>query len=74
MIDKVKNILSDKLGLDINTIKDDTSIIDDLGADSLDVVEIIMEIEDQFGITVPDDDVTTLKTVRDISDYVDSKM
>jgi len=74
MIDKVKDILSKQLRIEIDTIEDSTNIMDDLGADSLDVVEVLMAIEEHFGISVPDEDVTTLKTVRDIADYIDAKM
>ena len=74
MIDKVKDILSKQLRIDIDTIDDNTNIMDDLGADSLDVVEVLMAIEEHFGISVPDEDVTGLKTVRDIADYVESKL
>lgn len=74
MIDKVKDILSKQLRVDIDTIEDDTNIMDDLGADSLDVVEVLMAIEEHFGISVPDEDVATLKTVRDIADYVEANM
>ena len=74
MIDKVKDILSKQLRIDIDTIDDNTNIMDDLGADSLDVVEVLMAIEEHFGISVPDEDVTGLKTVHDIADYVESKL
>lgn len=74
MIDKVKDILSKQLRIEIDIIEDDTNVMDDLGADSLDVVEVLMAIEEHFGISVPDEDVASLKTVRDIADYVEAKM
>ena len=72
MIDKIKQLLAKQLQLDPATIEDDASILDDLGADSLEVVEMLMTLEEQFGITVPDEDVTSLKTVRNVADYIES--
>lgn len=74
MTEKIKDILSKQLRIEVDTIDDNTNIMDDLGADSLDVVEVLMAIEEQFGISVPDEDVASLKTVRDIADYVEAKM
>ncbi|MHC1695946.1 MAG: acyl carrier protein [Eubacteriales bacterium] len=71
MIEKVKDILAKQLRIEVDTIEDDTNIMEDLGADSLDIVELLMAIEENFGITVPDEDVSTLKTVRDIAEYVE---
>ena len=74
MIDKIKDILSKQLRMELDTIEDDANIMEDLGADSLDVVDMVMSIEEQFGISVPDADVGTLKTVRDVADYVERNM
>lgn len=71
MIEKVKDILAKQLRIEVDTIEDDTNIMEDLGADSLDIVELLMAIEENFGITVPDEDVSSLKTVRDIAEYVE---
>ena len=71
MIDTVKELLGKQLRLDPATIEDDASILDDLGADSLEVVEMLMTIEDKFGIIVPDEDVPLLKTVRGVADYLE---
>ncbi|MBP5288469.1 MAG: acyl carrier protein [Clostridia bacterium] len=70
MIETVKELLSKQLNIDVNSIDDDASILDDLGADSLEVVEMLMTIEDKFGIIVPDEDVPELKTVRSVAEYL----
>jgi acyl carrier protein len=72
-IDKVKSILSERLDVGTDEIHDGTSIQDDLGADSLDIVDIIMDVEEQFDITVPEEDIPGLKTVEDIVKYIDKK-
>lgn len=72
MIEKVKDLLAKQLRLDVNTIEDDANILDDLGADSLEVVEMLMTLESEFGIIVPDDDVMELKTVRAVAEYIES--
>ena len=72
MIEKVKDLLAKQLRLDVNTIEDDANILDDLGADSLEVVEMLMTLESEFGILVPDEDVMGLKTVRAVAEYIES--
>jgi acyl carrier protein len=72
-IDKVKSILAERLDTALDEIHESTSIQDDLGADSLDIVDIVMDIEEQFDIQVPEEDIPGLKTVEDIVKYVDSK-
>ena len=72
MIEKVKDLLAKQLRLDVNTIEDDANILDDLGADSLEVVEMLMTMESEFGIVVPDEDVMELKTVRSVAEYIES--
>ena len=72
MIEKVKDLLAKQLRLDVNTIEDDANILDDLGADSLEVVEMLMTLESEFGILVPDEDVMELKTVRSVAEYIAS--
>ncbi|MDR0944337.1 MAG: acyl carrier protein [Ruminococcus sp.] len=72
-IDKVKAILSERLDTPTDEILDSSSVQDDLGADSLDIVDIIMDVEESFDIQVPEEDIPTLKTVEDIAKYVDSK-
>jgi len=72
MFEQIVDIISKQLSKDAGEISLETNIMEDLGADSLDVVELLMAIEDNFGVTVPDEDVPTLKTVRDIVGYVES--
>lgn len=72
MLEKIKELLAKKLRIDIDTIADDSNIIEDLGADSLDVVEMLMAIEDDLGVIISDDDAVRLKTVRDVADYIEA--
>ena len=70
--DKVKDIVLDKLGTEENKITEAASFMDDLGADSLDTVELIMEVEEEFGIEIPDEEAEKLATVGDAVKYIDS--
>ena len=72
MLEKIKELLAKQLRIDINTIEDDANIIEDLGAESLDVVEMLMAIEDNLGVIISDDDAVKLKTVRDVADYIEA--
>ena len=72
MFEEIKKILSDELGIDEDTITLDSKIVDDLGADSLDVVELIMALEDAYGIEVSDDKAQKLHTVNDIIKYIET--
>ena len=74
MYDKVVEIIARQLQIDTDMIDEHTKIMEDLGADSLDVVEMLMAMEDSFGITVPDEDIEELVTVSDIVEYVESNM
>ena len=71
VFEKVVSILSDQLEIDETTITPDTLIVDDLGADSLDVVDLVMSIEDEFEIEVPDEAIEEIKTVNDIVKFVE---
>ncbi|MBL6705975.1 MAG: acyl carrier protein [Planctomycetaceae bacterium] len=71
--EKVRGIVSEQLGVPIEEVKAESSFVDDLKADSLDVVELVMEFEDEFGITIPDDDYDKIKTVGDAITYIDEK-
>ena len=62
-----------RLKVDVSEITPDTDILDDLGADSLDVVEILMSIEDTYGITIPDDEVQNLRTINLLTNYIEAK-
>ena len=71
MFEKVKSVLAQQFELDPESITMDTNLIDDLGADSLDVVELIMPLEDEFGIAISDNDAAQLYTVGRIVDYLE---
>jgi acyl carrier protein len=71
--EKVIGIVSEQLGVPKDEVTRESSFVDDLKADSLDVVELVMEFEDEFGITIPDDDYDKIKTVGDAITYIDSK-
>ena len=71
IFENVRDALAQQFEVDPETITMDTSIIDDLGADSLDVVELIMSLEDIFGISITDEDAAQLNTVRKIVDYLE---
>ena len=70
--DKVKEALSKQFELDPDSITMETNLIDDLGADSLDVVELIMALEDEFGLSISDEDAAQLYTVGRIVDYLEN--
>ena len=70
--DKVKDVIVDKLGVEEEAIKPEAHFVNDLGADSLDTVELIMEFEEEFGIEIPDDDAEKITTVQAAIDYLDS--
>ena len=72
VLEKVKMILADQLEVEEDTINADTDIQDDLGADSLDVVDLIMSLEDEFEIEVPDEDIEKLRTVGALVSYIES--
>ena len=71
IFENVRDALAQQFEVDPETITMDTSLIDDLGADSLDVVELVMSIEDAFGITIEDEKAAELTTVRQVVDYLE---
>ena len=73
MLDKIKSIVVDQLGVDEDQVREDASFVDDLGADSLDTVELIMALEEEFDIEIPDEDAQKIKTVKDVIEYIESK-
>lgn len=74
IFDKVRDIIVDQLDADENDVTMDASIIDDLGADSLDVVDLIMSFEEEFDVEIPDEDVENIKTVGDIVKYIEAEV
>ena len=70
-LDKVKDVIIDKLGVDEESIKPEAHFVNDLGADSLDTVELIMEFEEEFGIEIPDDDAENITTVGSAVEYIE---
>ncbi len=73
-VEKFKEIIVDRLGVDPNEITDDASFIDDLGADSLDTVELVMAFEEEFDIEIPDEDAEKLTSVGSAKEYLESKL
>ena len=70
---KVKEVIVEQLGVDPERVKPEASFIDDLGADSLDIVELVMAMEESFDMEIPDEEAENLKTVQDVTDYLNSK-
>lgn len=73
MKDKIKEIVSEILDVEVENIADDALILDDLGADSIAVMEIVMELEGEYDVEVPTEDILNLKTVNDIFAYIEAK-
>ena len=71
--DKVISIVSEQLSVDADEVTEASNFVDDLKADSLDVVELVMEFEDEFEITIPDDDYEKIRTVGDAINYIEEK-
>jgi acyl carrier protein len=71
--DKVKSIIVEQLGVDEEEVTPDASFVDDLGADSLDTVELVMAFEEEFGIEIPDEDAEKILTVGKALDYIKEK-
>lgn len=70
IFEKVKTVIVEQLGIDEENVKMDSSFLDDLGADSLDIVEFIMALEEEFGLEIPDEDVEKIVTVKDVVEYI----
>lgn len=70
MFERIQSIVADKLSIDEESVKMESSFIDDLNADSLDIVELIMALEDELDMEIPDEDVENFKTVGDVVNYV----
>jgi len=74
ILEKVRRMIAEKLGIDLDDVKEDANIIEDLGADSLDLVDIVMYVEDTFGIRVEDEELEKIKTLKDIVDGIAKKL
>ena len=70
MLEKVKEIVEENLGADINTLTEETSFKDDLGADSLDLFEMVMALEEEYGKEIPTEDLEQLTTIGEVVDYL----
>ena len=73
MLEKITELLVDQLGVDAYDVKGDTSFKDDLGADSLDLFEMVMNLEEEYGIEVPAEELENIETVNDMIEYLESK-
>lgn len=73
VFEKVRNIIAEKIGVEPTEITESSSFIDDLGADSLDVVDVVMALEDEFGVKVGDEDLEKFSTVGDVVKYLKDK-
>ena len=71
MLEKIQNMLAEALNISVDKVTADAKIVEDLGADSLDVVELLSRLEDEYGITIPDEDVEDLLTVGDVVNEIE---
>ncbi len=71
--DQVRGIIAEQLGVKVDEFKNDASFVDDLGADSLDTVELVMALEEEFETEIPDDDAEKITTVQQAIDYINSR-
>lgn len=74
ILEKIKDILVDQLDVDPDSVTADSVITDDLGADSLDIVDLVMTLEDEFDLEIPDEDIENMKTVADIIEFIETHM
>ncbi len=71
---RVKEIIADQLGVEVDKLSPEAKFVEDLGADSLDVVELVMAFEEEFGIEIPDEDAEKIRTVGDVLNYLKEKV
>ncbi len=74
ILEKVKDLIADKLGVDKEEVTENASLIDDLGADSLDLVDLVMVFEEEFNVKIEDEELENIKTVKDVVDGIMSKI
>ena len=72
ILEKVKVVIVEQLNVEEDDVVEDSAFVDDLGADSLDIVELVMALEEEFGVSIPDEDAEGIKTVGDAVAYIDS--
>jgi len=70
-LERVKGLVADHLCIPVDSISDNADIVKDLNADSIDLVEMVMTLEDEFGISIPDEKISTMKTIADIVKFID---
>lgn len=73
MLEKIKTIAADSLGADVNTMTAETSFKEDLGADSLDLFEMVMALEEEFEVEIPTEDLENIKTIGDVENYLQNR-
>ena len=71
IMDKVRTVIVDQLNVEEDDVTEEASFVDDLGADSLDIVELVMALEEEFGISIPDEEAEHIKTVGDAVSYIE---
>lgn len=71
-IEKVKEIIANQLSVDVKKLTEKTNIAEELGADSLDVVEILMALEEEFDVSIPDEAIPNIKTIKDVVDFIEN--
>ena len=74
MFEEVRAIIAEKLNVDQEEIKLESSIVDDLGADSIDLIELIMNLEEEYGVSISDEEAVKLKTVGDVVEFINSQV
>ncbi|MDQ7044595.1 MAG: acyl carrier protein [Sulfurimonas sp.] len=73
LIDDIKEVVVEQLSVNVDEVKNDAKFVEDLGADSLDVVELVMALEEKFDIEIPDDEAEKIQTLNDVVAYIESK-
>ncbi|ABB44887.1 Acyl carrier protein (ACP) [Sulfurimonas denitrificans DSM 1251] len=73
LLDDIKAVVVEQLSVSADEVKEDSKFVEDLGADSLDVVELVMALEEKFDIEIPDDEAEKIRTVKDVVNYIESK-
>ena len=73
MLEKMKTIIAEQLSVDADSIQADSNFKEDLGADSLDLFELVMELEEEFGVEIPSEDLESIATVNDVMEYLKNK-